>query len=136
MTLFTASATTRGGRNGHVESSDGALTLPLAMPRELGGPGGEGTNPEQLFAAGYAACFGSALETVARHQGVDVTGASVTASVRLKKDTDGFRLEVELAARTPSASDEQVSDLMERAHKICPYSRALHGNVDVRLVPG
>ena len=132
--LYTASATAQGGRRGHVASSDGVLDLDLSMPEGLGGPGGNGTNPEQLFAAGYAACFENALRRVAGQQKKDVTGASVTARVNIGRHPEGgFGLEAELIGRLPNLSQEEAEDLMEDAHGVCPYSRATLGNINVRL---
>ncbi len=134
-TLYTAHATTHGARDGHVDSSDGVLDLDLATPKEMGGPGGEGaTNPEQLFAAGYSACFESALRLVARQQDKDVGDASVTANVSIgKTDDGGFGLEVELTGHIPNLPHEEAEDLMREAHQVCPYSKATRGNVDVTL---
>ena len=134
QTLYSAQATTHGGRQGHVESSDGVLDLDLAMPEGLGGPGGSGTNPEQLFAAGYSACFESALRLVARQQNKDVGDASVTANVDIgKTDDGGFGLAVELTGRIPTMSRGEAEEMMRAAHQVCPYSRATRGNMDVKL---
>jgi lipoyl-dependent peroxiredoxin len=132
--LYTARATARGGRRGHVRSSDGALDLDLSMPEGLGGPGGSGTNPEQLFAAGYAACFENALRRVAREQKKDATDASVTAQVHIGRHPEGgFGLEAELSGHLPKLPREEAEALMHDAHQVCPYSRATRGNMDVRL---
>jgi Ohr subfamily peroxiredoxin len=131
--LYTAEATARGGREGEVVSSDGVLDLLLAMPTELGGPGGDSTNPEQLFAAGYAACFHSALKRVAGQQKLDVAGSSITARVSLGIDGQAFGLEVTLAGEFPALSAAQGQELMEAAHQVCPYSRATRGNIEVHL---
>ncbi|QIN77461.1 Ohr family peroxiredoxin [Rubrobacter marinus] len=129
--LYSASATVEGGRQGHVASSDGVLDMDLAMPKGLGG---QGTNPEQLFAAGYAACFESAIRLVARQEGVDVNGVSVTANVDIGHPPDGgFALETELVGRMPSLSREEAEQMMEKAHQVCPYSRATRGNMPVKL---
>ena len=134
QTLYSAQATAHGGRQGHVESSDGVLKFDLAMPEGLGGPGGSGTNPEQLFAAGYSACFESALRLVARQQKKDVGDASVTANVDIgKTDDGGFGLAAELTGRIPTMSREEAEEMMHAAHQVCPYSRATRGNVDVKL---
>lgn len=133
-TLYTAQATARGGRKGHVESSDGVLKFDLAMPEGMGGEGGGGTNPEQLFAAGYAACFENALRGVARRQRKDVEDASITADVDIGKvDDGGFGLAVELTGSMPNLPREEAEELMHEAHKLCPYSRATRGNVEVKL---
>ena len=131
---YTASATTTGGRNGHVESSDGVLDLDLTMPKEMGGKGGSATNPEQLFAAGYSACFEQALRIVAGQQNKDVGDASITANVDIGKTEDGgFGLGVELIGHLPDLPREEAESLMEEAHQMCPYSRATSGNIDVKL---
>ena len=131
--LYTAEATARGGREGEVVSSDGVLDLLLALPTELGGPGGDSTNPEQLFAAGYAACFHSALKRVAGQQKLDVATSSITARVSLGLDGSAFGLEVTLAGSFPALSEGEGKELMEAAHQVCPYSRATRGNIEVHL---
>ncbi|HET7479118.1 MAG TPA: organic hydroperoxide resistance protein [Rubrobacteraceae bacterium] len=132
--LYTAEATAHGGRRGHVESSDGKLSLDLSMPEGLGGAGGEGTNPEQLFALGYSACFENALRRVARQQKIDVTDASITARVHIGRHPEGgFGLAAELIGYLPNLSREEAEKLMEDAHGVCPYSRATLGNIDVQL---
>jgi Ohr subfamily peroxiredoxin len=133
-TLYTASAITHGGRAGKVESSDGVLELDLSVPKEMGGDGGTGTNPEQLFAAGYAACFESALRLVAGNQEKDLGDASIRANVGLGRDSDGnFGLAVGLVGRMPNLPREEAEALMAEAHQVCPYSRATRCNVDVEL---
>ncbi len=133
-TIYTASATTTGGRSGHVESSDGVLDLNLTVPKEMGGQGGSATNPEQLFAAGYSACFEQALRIVAGQQNKDVSDASITANVDIGKTEDGgFGLGVELIGHLPDLPREEAQALMEDAHQMCPYSRATSGNIDVKL---
>ena len=132
--LYTATATAQGGRNGRVRSSDGVVDMPLAMPKELGGAGGAVTNPEQLFAAGYAACFESALRLVAGMAGKNVKDASITASATIGKTQDGgFALAVELKGKMPGLSKEEAEQLMHTAHTVCPYSKATAGNIDVKL---
>ena len=132
--LYTAEATAWGGRDGRAASSDNVLDVQLAVPKELGGPGGAATNPEQLFAAGYAACFHSALKLVARGQGVDADESAVTARVGIgANDTGGFGLTVELEAELPGIDRDTAQALVERAHEVCPYSNATRGNVDVTL---
>jgi lipoyl-dependent peroxiredoxin len=132
--LYTATATAHGGRSGRVRSSDGVLDMPLAMPKELGGPGGAVANPEQLFAAGYSACFESALRLVAGKAGKDVKDASITAAVTIGKTPDGgFGLGVELKGKLPGLSQEEAQQLMRAAHDVCPYSKATRGNIDVKL---
>ena len=131
--LYTAVATARGGREGEVVSDDGVLDLMLAPPKELGGQGGDHTNPEQLFAAGYSACFHSALKLVARKEKVDVEGSSITAHVGLGVDGQVFGLAVTLEGRFPGLDDATGHELMEKAHEVCPYSRATRGNIEVTL---
>jgi osmotically inducible protein OsmC len=133
--LYTAIATAEGGRTGHVRSSDGVLDLSLSMPKELGGPGGNGTNPEQLFAAGYSACFESALRLVARLQKHPLEKASITAHVTIGSTEPGrFGLAVELHASLPGVEREKALALVEAAHQVCPYSVATRGNIEVKLV--
>ncbi|MBO7746816.1 organic hydroperoxide resistance protein [Paenibacillus sp. MWE-103] len=134
-TLYTAIATAEGGRDGRVTSSDGVLDLNLTMPKELGGNGAEGTNPEQLFAAGYSACFHSALKLVARMQKVQHEGTDVTAHVSIGKAADGgFQLAAQLHVNIDGVSQETAEELVKAAHGVCPYSRATRGNIDVKLV--
>jgi lipoyl-dependent peroxiredoxin len=132
--LYTATATATGdGRNGHTQSDDGILDLDVRMPKELGGPGGA-TNPEQLFAAGYAACFHSALKLVAAKDALDVTDTEVSASVGIGMLPDGgFGLAVELDVHAPRLEEAVAQELTERAHAVCPYSNATRGNIEVRL---
>jgi lipoyl-dependent peroxiredoxin len=132
--LYTAVATAEGGRTGHVRSSDGVVDLKLSMPKALGGPGGEGTNPEQLFAAGYSACFESALRLVAGMKKTPITKASVTAHITIGSIEGGFRLAGELHVSIPDMPHEQAVALVETAHQVCPYSVATRGNMDVKLV--
>ncbi|MFF4753002.1 organic hydroperoxide resistance protein [Streptomyces sp. NPDC002514] len=132
--LYTAVATATHGREGRAVSSDGRIDLPLAFPVEMGG-NGQGTNPEQLFAAGYAACFGSALGAVGRQAKVDVSDASVTAEVGIGKQGEGFALKVTLRVELPDTVDAETGrTLVEQAHQVCPYSNATRGNVPVELV--
>lgn len=132
--LYTATATAHGGRTGRVRSSDGVVDMPLAMPKELGGTGGAVTNPEQLFAAGYAACFESALRLVAGKAGKNVKDASITASATIGKTPDGgFGLAVALKGNLPGLSKEEAEQLMQTAHTVCPYSKATSGNIEVKL---
>lgn len=132
--LYTAEAVSTGdGRNGHVSTSDGRLDLDLAMPPALGGTG-DGANPEQLFAAGYAACFHSALRIVARRAGADVRGSTVTARVGLGPDgAETLGLAVTLLVRLPDVAPGTAAELAQAAHQVCPYSRATHGNIPVDL---
>ncbi|MER5350956.1 organic hydroperoxide resistance protein [Kitasatospora sp. NPDC002551] len=131
--LYTAAATANG-REGRAVSSDGQLDLALAMPPGLGGSG-QGTNPEQLFAAGYAACFASALGLVGRHSKVDTGDVSVTAEVSIGRDGEGFGLSVVLRVELPEALAGETGELLvKKAHEVCPYSRATRGNIPVELV--
>ena len=131
--LYTATATAIGGRNGSIRSSDGVLDLGLASPKELGGPGGAATNPEQLFAAGYAACFENALLRVARERKAPIREASVTAHVGIGRQEDGFfRLAVALEVSVPGRDRAEVAEMVRVAHEeVCPYSRATRGNIEV-----
>ncbi len=132
--IYTASATASGeGRNGHVASSDGVLDLDLSAPTEMGGPGGALTNPEQLFAAGYAACFHSALKAVARIEKATLTGTAVVADVSFLGGEGGPNLAVALHVEIPGTEQSVAEDLVAKAHQMCPYSRATRGNIDVTL---
>ncbi|TQM81686.1 Ohr subfamily peroxiredoxin [Saccharothrix saharensis] len=133
--LYTAEAIAVGdGRNGEVRSSDGVIDEQLSTPKELGGPGGDRTNPEQLFAAGYAACFHSALKVAARQAKVKIGETSVTAKVDLGADGGGgFQLAVRLAAHIPGVEHDVAERLAAAAHRICPYSNATRGNIDVAV---
>lgn len=131
--LYTAVATANG-RDGKAVSSDGQLDLTLAFPPALGG-NGQGTNPEQLFAAGYAACFASALGLVGSQAKVDTTDVSVTAEVGLGKDETGFALSVVLRVELPETLQGETGELLaKQAHEVCPYSKATRGNIPVELV--
>ena len=132
--LYRGHATATGGREGRAVSSDAALDLRLARPRELGGTGGEGTNPEQLFAAGFSACFLSAMTFVAvRDKTRFPSDASVEGSVGIGAIPGGFGLEVELKISLPGLSRDAAEALVEKAHVVCPYSNATRGNIDVVL---
>jgi Ohr subfamily peroxiredoxin len=132
--LYTAVATARGdGRNGEVTSSDGVIDESLSVPKEMGGPGGDKTNPEQLFAAGYSACFHSALQLVARQAKVKLDGSTVTAEVSVLKQGAGFGLGVALNVSLPGLEQAQADELVEQAHQVCPYSNATRGNIEVAL---
>jgi Ohr subfamily peroxiredoxin len=131
--LYTAEATAWGGREGRTATTDGILDVTLTVPKELGGPG-EATNPEQLFAAGYASCFHSALKVVGRREKVDVSESAVTARVGLGMNEEGgFNIAVELEAELPDVERSVAEDLVAKAHRVCPYSNATRGNVDVKL---
>lgn len=133
--LYTAVATAVGGREGHAESNDGKLKVKLSPPKELGGPAnGEGTNPEQLFAAGYAACFESAVRHVARAKKVTIQRSKVTSEVTLgAKDDGGFNIAVRLGISLPELDRGTAEELVAAAHLVCPYSNATRGNVVVEL---
>jgi osmotically inducible protein OsmC len=135
--LYTAEATATGGREGHARTNDGRLDVDLDVPREMGGRGGPGTNPEQLFAAGYAACFQSSMLRFASARKLDLSGTRVTAGVGIGPDrSGGFGLVAWLDLDAPQLSRAAAVDLMERAHETCPYSRATRGNIDVTLTVG
>ena len=134
--LFTATATAIGGRNGHTESSDGMVKADLSVPKAMGGPGKPGTaTPEHLFAAGYAACFGGALDYVAKQQKKDATKAKVVCAVSIgPREGGGFGLAVKLRVEDKSLAQAELAALAKEAHeKICPYSHATRGNVDVQF---
>jgi Ohr subfamily peroxiredoxin len=132
--LYSTIVTARGGRQGRVESADGTFVQTLTTPTELGGPGGAGTNPEQLFAAGYAACFESALRLVARMQKLPLADAAITAEVSLgKTDAGGYQLGVVLTGKLPGLEPAQAQALMAAAHQVCPYSAATRGNIGIEL---
>ncbi len=131
--LYTAEATVKGGRDGHGRSSDGVLDLDLRPPVEMGGPGGA-TNPEQLFALGYAACFQSAMGVVGRRQGVDTSDSEITARVTIGTVEGGaYNLAVELGVHIPGVGEETARKVVDAAHEVCPYSNATRGNVEVTL---
>ena len=133
-TLYTAEALATGeGRDGHGRTSDGKVDVALSIPKEMGGTG-TGTNPEQLFAVGYAACFHSALRLVARQDGADVSDSTVGSRVSLgSNDAGGFVLAVELEITLPNVDHATAQALAEKAHQVCPYSNATRGNIDVLL---
>jgi osmotically inducible protein OsmC len=135
--LYTAEATATGGREGHARTSDGRLEVDLDVPSEMGGSGGPGTNPEQLFATGYAACFQSALLRIAAGRKLDVSGSRITARVGIGPlESGGFGLAAALDLDAPRIGRDEAVDLMIRAHEACPYSRATRGNIDVTLTVG
>jgi lipoyl-dependent peroxiredoxin len=133
--LYTASAHVTGGRNGHGRTADGQLDVDLRVPTEMGGAGG-GTNPEELFAVGYAACFESALAGVARHRHVDAGEVAIDSAVSLLPTGDGgYKLEVRLDVSLPSLNDADLAaELVRGAHQVCPYSNATRGNIEVELL--
>lgn len=134
QTIYTATATANGdGRNGRTASEDGILDVDVRVPKEMGGPGGA-TNPEQLFAAGYAACFHSALKLVGGADKLDLTGTEVSASVSIGALAEGgFGLAVELDVHAPNLDHAPALALVEKAHRVCPYSNATRGNIEVAL---
>lgn len=132
--LYTATATATGGRDGRAVSSDNLLDVKLATPKELGGAGGNATNPEQLFAAGYSACFIGALKFVGAQQKRNVPAdTSITAKVGIGQIPEGFGLDIDLHIHLPGLEQADAEALAQAAHKVCPYSNATRGNVDVRL---
>ncbi len=133
--LYRTSARATGGRDGHSATLDGSVDVKLTIPKELGGPGGAGANPEQLFATGYAACFLSAMKFVASQGGPKVPAdATVTATVGIgPRSEGGFGLEIALAVAVPGLARAQAEELLAKAHQICPYSNATCNNVDVKL---
>lgn len=132
--LYTAIASATNGREGRIKSDDGTLDLPVSPPKAMGG-NGAGTNPEQLFAAGYSACFGSAFSHVARQQKIKTGPVTITAHVTIGTVGEAFGLAVELVAEAPELPREQAEALLRAAHQVCPYSNATRGNivVDLRL---
>ena len=133
-TLYTAVATATGGRTGHTESSDGVLAADLTIPKEMGGDGAVGTNPEQLFAAGYAACFGSALDYLANQRKIETGTVSVTATVGIgPNDTGSFSLSTALNVVVPALPQADAESLVHSAHQVCPYSNAIKNNIDVAI---
>jgi len=136
-TLYTAVATaTDGGRDGHTRTDDGKVDFDLSTPKEMAGPGGDGTNPEQLFAAGYAACFANAMRSSARRDGDEsvVDGATVTAHVSIGALGKGrFGLAVKLEVGVPAMAQADAEELVAKAHERCPYSNATRGNIEVDI---
>ncbi|MBD8900505.1 organic hydroperoxide resistance protein [Rhodanobacter sp. DHG33] len=133
--LYRAHAKATGGRDGHATSSDGVLDVKLTVPKELGGNGATGTNPEQLFAAGYSACFLGAMKFVAGQDKHTLPAdTSIEGAVGIGQIPTGFGIEVELKIHVPGMSREEVEALVQKAHVVCPYSNATRGNIDVKLV--
>ena len=132
--VYQAHATATGGREGRTVSSDGSIDLKLTTPKQLGGSGLPGANPEQLFAAGYAACFIGAMRHVAGQRKVSLpSDISIDATVGIGAITGGFGIEVDLKVHVPGMAKEAAQDLIEAAHRVCPYSNATRNNIDVRL---
>lgn len=133
--LYTATASATGGREGKASSSDNALNVKLSTPRELGGSGGDGTNPEQLFAAGYSACFLGALKFVAGKQKIALPeSTSVTGKVGIGQIPSGFGIQAELTIAAPGVANDVLQTLVDQAHIVCPYSNATRNNIDVTLI--
>ena len=133
-TLYKAKVTTSGGREGHVKSDDGILDMRVSMPKGMGGKGEKHTNPEQLFGAGYSACFGSALQVIAKKHKVDLGDFNVTATVKIGTLEDGnLQLGVTLDSYIPGVDVETGEKIVNEAHEICPYSRATRDNINVTL---
>ncbi|MDN3585737.1 organic hydroperoxide resistance protein [Pedobacter aquatilis] len=130
--LYTAEVTATGGRDGHIKSSDGILDFELRKPKELGGQGGA-SNPEQLFAAAWGACYLGALGSIAEHEGVDTTEANVNVQVSFNKDGNVFSLSADLDVHIPGITTEEAQKIADKAHKTCPYSKATKGNIEVRV---
>ncbi|MFE3635207.1 organic hydroperoxide resistance protein [Streptomyces cellostaticus] len=134
--MYVAEATAHGGRDGYVTSQDGRIQLKVAMPPELGG-GGDGTNPEQLFAAGYSSCFHNALILVGNRAGYDLTGSTVAAKVGIGPNRHhGYGLAVALSVSLPVLDRDVATRLVDAAHEVCPYSNATRGNIDVTIMLG
>jgi len=132
--LYTATATATGGRQGSAQSNDGKLKIELSTPKELGGAGGDGTNPEQLFAAGYSACFIGAMKAVAAKQQVTVPAdVSITSDVSIGPIPNGFGIQVAMRISLPGMDRAAAQALIDAAHQVCPYSNATRGNIDVSL---
>ncbi|MDX3529610.1 organic hydroperoxide resistance protein [Streptomyces sp. ID05-39B] len=134
--MYVAEATAHGGRDGYVTSQDGQIELKVAMPPQLGGDG-NGTNPEQLFAAGYSSCFHNALILVGKRAGLDLTGSTVAAKVGIGPNTtQGYGLAVALSVSLPVLDAAVAAKLVDAAHQVCPYSNATRGNIDVTILLG
>lgn len=132
--LYSTKVTAKGARNGVVKSEDGILDMELRLPKELGGDGGAYTNPEQLFAAGYAACFGGALNLIANNKKIEIGESEVSATVSFGKTADnGFGLAVDIEVKVPALDKDAALKLVKQAHQVCPYSKATKGNVEVTL---
>lgn len=133
-TLYTTSVIAKGGRDGHIKSENGILELDVRTPKALGGASDEFTNPEMLFAAGYAACFDSALNLVIKRSKMETGETMVTAKVSIgQTENGGFGLAVELDVNIPGVSLEEAQNLTEQAHQVCPYSNATRNNIEVKL---
>ena len=132
-TLYIASVIATGGRNGHVKSSDGVIDFDVRTPKAMGGSKDGFTNPEQLFAAGYSACFDSAVNSIIRTENLKTGITSVRADVSFLKENNAFMLGVELHVNIPGVTQQQADEVVHKAHMLCPYSNATRGNIDVKL---
>ncbi len=130
--LYTAVVTAKGGRDGHIKSSDGILEMDLHKPHEMGGQGGS-SNPEQLFAGAWGACYLGALGSIAEREGVDVSEATVDVHVSFNKDGNALTLSAELDVHIPGLTAEETQKLADKAHRVCPYSKATSGNISTRV---
>ncbi len=130
--LYTAVVTATGGRNGHIKSSDNQLDFDVRKPMEMGGQGGA-TNPEQLFAAAWGPCYLGALSAISEKDGVDVSEAKVDVHVSFNKDGNAFQLSAELDVHIPGITIEEAQSLADKAHRVCPYSKATKGNIEVKV---
>ena len=132
--VYSTTATSWGGRDGRAVTDDDRLDLNLSVPQEVGGDGGKGTNPEQLFAAGWSACFHSALKAVASQQKVDISNSAVSATIGMLSMADGGGLTARLEIDVPDLDRKVAHELVDQAHQTCPYSRATRGNIDVDVL--
>ena len=132
--LYTATATATGGRDGRAVSSDNVLDVALTTPKSMGGAGGEGTNPEQLFAAGYSACFLGAMKAVAKRDKLEISpDPKVTGKVGFGPSSAGYGIAVELEISLPGMPKDKAQEIVDKAHAVCPYSNATRGNIDVKI---
>lgn len=132
--VYTAVVTAKGGRDGHIKSSDGIIDLDLKKPKEMGGEGGNFTNPEQLFAGAYGACYLGALGSVAKKDEIDVSEATAEVHVNFNKDDNAYALSAELHVHIPGMSLDETQQLADKAHRACPYSKAVRGNIEVKVL--
>lgn len=132
--VYTAVVTAKGGRDGHIKSSDGVIDLDLRKPTEMGGEGGQYTNPEQLFAGAYGACYLGALGSVAKKDDIDVSEATAEVHIGFNKDGNAYALSAELHVHIPGMSLDETQQLADKAHRACPYSKAVRGNIEVKVL--
>ncbi|KIO77773.1 organic hydroperoxide resistance protein [Pedobacter lusitanus] len=130
--LYTAAVLAKGGRDGHIKSSDGTIEFDIRVPKEMGGQGGA-TNPEQLFAAAWGPCYLGALHAVAKNEGIEVSEATVNVQVSFNQDGNAYVLSAELDVHIPGLSHDETQKLADKAHKACPYSKATRGNIETRV---